>query len=84
LKISEIENQELSKAIDQMTEGLDAFIELYNESEVDAPIIQWTEANVEKLKKANEQFGEKLISKKINNIVNELLELLPLDEDSKE
>jgi hypothetical protein len=84
LKLNSKENKGLSKAIDQVTEGLDALIELYNESEIDEPILQWTEENVANIKKANEHYGAKVVETKINKIVSEMLEWLPLDEVNSE
>jgi hypothetical protein len=84
LKINNKENKELSKAIDQLTEGLDFFIELYNESELDEPILKWTEDNVNKIKMANDQYGANMVETKINKIVSEMLEWLPLNEEEEE
>jgi hypothetical protein len=84
LKVNDKENKELSKAIDQLTEGLDAVIELYNESELDEPVLKWTDENLERIKKANLQYGAKEVQAKINKIVSELLDWLPLDDEDQE
>ena len=41
MKVTNGEKEQLSNAIDRMNEGLDAFIQLYNESENDEPLIQF-------------------------------------------
>jgi hypothetical protein len=84
MKLNGKENKELSKAIDQITEGLDAFIELYNDSELDEPILKWSEENISRIQKANEHYGSEVVQTKINKIVSEMLDWLPLDEDEEE
>jgi hypothetical protein len=84
LKLNSSENKALSNAIDQVTEGLDAVIEIYNESEMDEPVLSWTDENLSRIKKANEQFGVKAVETKINNIVSEMLDWLPLDDEDEE
>ncbi|OZM56147.1 hypothetical protein CIB95_13655 [Lottiidibacillus patelloidae] len=84
MKINGNENKELSKAIDQITEGLDTVIELYNESELDEPILSWSEENISKIKRANEHYGIEVVQTKINKIVSEMLDWLPLEEEDEE
>ncbi|MGO4889391.1 atypical membrane-integrating protein (Mistic protein) [Anaerobacillus sp. MEB173] len=80
MKINEIEKNTLSDAIDKITEGLDEVIELYNESTEDKPLIAFSENVNEGITKAIHKYGEEFVNRKINTLVGELLEWLPLDD----
>lgn len=80
MKVDDKERNQLSQAIDQLSEGLDAFIELYNESVEDKPLLQLTEENEGLLSKAIIKFGGDEVNGKVNKVIAELLEWLPLDD----
>ncbi|WP_421383975.1 protein mistic [Bacillus salacetis] len=80
MKIDDQERNQLSQAIDQLSEGLDSFIELYNESVEDKPLLQLTEANESLLSRAIIKFGGEEVNAKVNKVIAELLEWLPLDD----
>jgi hypothetical protein len=80
LKVDDQERNQLSQAIDQLSEGLDIFIELYNESVEDKPLLQLTEENEGLLSKAIIKFGGEEVNGKVNKVIAELLEWLPLDD----
>jgi hypothetical protein len=80
LKVDDQERNQLSQAIDQLSEGLDTFIELYNESVEDKPLLQLTEENEGLLSKAIIKFGGEEVNGKVNKVIAELLEWLPLDD----
>ncbi|TYS15409.1 hypothetical protein FZC78_15510 [Rossellomorea vietnamensis] len=80
VKVDDKERNQLSQAIDQLSEGLDAFIELYNESVEDKPLLQLTEDNEGLLSKAIIKFGGEEVNGKVNKVIAELLEWLPLDD----
>jgi hypothetical protein len=80
LTIDDQERTQLSQAIDQLSEGLDSFIELYNESVEDKPLLQLTEENEGLLSRAIIKFGGEEVNGKVNKVIAELLEWLPLDD----
>lgn len=80
MKVDDKERNQLSQAIDQLSEGLDAVIELYNESVEDKPLLQLTEENESLLGKAVIKFGGEEVNGKVNKVIAELLEWLPLDD----
>jgi hypothetical protein len=84
VKIDDQERNQLSEAIDHLSEGLDAVIELYNESVEDKPLLQLTEENEGLLTKAIIKFGGEEVNGKVNKVIAELLEWLPLDDVGKE
>ncbi|MBU8908940.1 atypical membrane-integrating protein (Mistic protein) [Desertibacillus haloalkaliphilus] len=87
MKVSKSENTRLSQAIDNITDGLDVVIEMYNDSEEDMPLIDFDEEVITDLRKAINQFGADTVNRKINTIVRELLDWLPLEdveEDTEE
>jgi hypothetical protein len=77
MKVNDKEKQALSDAIDKMNEGLDVFIQFYNESEEDKPIIEFDEEVISAIEKAKKTFGEEEITKRINSIIKEVLAFLP-------
>jgi hypothetical protein len=80
MKGTEQERNQLSQAIDQLTEGLDSVIELYNDSVDDKPLLQLTKENERTLKKAIIKFGENEVNGKVNKVIAELFEWLPLED----
>ncbi|MBS2970294.1 hypothetical protein J9317_16220 [Metabacillus sp. KIGAM252] len=73
MKISGKEKENLSEAIDQMNEALDVFIQIYNQSEEDKPILRFTTETEQVILKAIEIYGEKTIENKINTLIKEFL-----------
>ncbi|MBM7587196.1 hypothetical protein JOC86_003769 [Bacillus pakistanensis] len=84
MRANKTENETLSKAIDNMQEGLDNMIELYNELEEDMPLINFDKEVLEDLEKAKHIYGEEYVSQKLNTIVKEVLTWLDLDEHEEE
>ncbi|MFD1736471.1 hypothetical protein ACFSCX_07825 [Bacillus salitolerans] len=82
MKVNDQEKQTLSDAIDKMNEGLDAFIQLYNEAEEDRPLIQFSDEVTEIIGRVKNIYGDKEIDDRINKLVKEILSLLPLDQAS--
>jgi uncharacterized protein YwgA len=79
MKLNEQEKQTLSEAIDKMNDGLDSFIQLYNEAEEDQPLIEFDEEAVQIIDKAKRVYGSNEIDLRMNKIVKEILSFLPLD-----
>ncbi|MDQ0229811.1 protein mistic [Metabacillus malikii] len=77
MKVTDDEKKQLSEAIDKMNEGLDAFIQFYNESEEDKPLIEFTDETMETIARAIEAYGKDEVTAKINTIVKEVLSFLP-------
>jgi len=84
LKVNDQEKKALSEAIDRMNEGLDAFIELYNESEDDSELIEFQEETIQVIEKAIQAYGKEIVTNKINTIVKEVLSFLPAKKDDDE
>lgn len=83
LKAEKREYNEMSRAIDRMSEGLDSIIEMYNEIEEDKPIIKLEDQVLSDLEEAKEKYGEDFIDKKLNNLIKEALSWLdaPAEEE---
>ncbi|APH03889.1 hypothetical protein [Bacillus weihaiensis] len=81
MKVNDQEKKALSEAIDRMNEGLDAFIELYNESEDDSELIEFQEETIQVIEKAIQAYGKEIVTNKINTIVKEVLSFLPAKKD---
>ncbi|MFY4775435.1 protein mistic [Metabacillus sp. RGM 3146] len=73
MKVSKEEKDALSTAIDKMNDGLDVFIQLYNDSEEDLPPVDFSEETIKLIEKAIASIGREKVSEKINTIVKELL-----------
>lgn len=58
MKVNDQEKQALSEAIDKMNEGLDSFIQLYNEAEEDKPFINFNQETISIIEKAKNAYGE--------------------------
>ncbi|MGM7700751.1 atypical membrane-integrating protein (Mistic protein) [Pseudalkalibacillus sp. Hm43] len=83
MKAEKREYNEMSRAIDRVSEGLDSIIEMYNEIEEDKPIIKLDDQVLSDLEEAKEKFGDDFIDKKLNNLIKEALSWLdaPADEE---
>ncbi|MRX73120.1 atypical membrane-integrating protein (Mistic protein) [Bacillus lacus] len=77
MKLTEEEKSSLSEAIDRMNEGLDAFIQYYNESEEDKPLIEFSEETQSAIHAAVSSYGKEEVEKRINNIIKEIFSFLP-------
>jgi hypothetical protein len=84
MKVNNQEKQSLSVAIDKMNEGLDTFIQLYNEADEDTPLIDFSEEVAEIILKAKNIYGTKEIDGRINRLVKDILSLLPLDKQNSD
>jgi Membrane-integrating protein Mistic len=84
MRAKKTENETLSKAIDNMQEGLDSVIELYNELEDDKPLISFDKEVLENLEKAKHIYGEEYVSQKLNTIVKEVLTWLDLEYEEED
>ncbi|QOR66019.1 atypical membrane-integrating protein (Mistic protein) [Cytobacillus suaedae] len=80
MKLNEKEKQKLSESIDRMNEALDVFIEYYNESEEDKPLIEFEPEVIEAIEKAKSSYGEEETTKRINTIIKEVLSFIPKNE----
>jgi flagellar capping protein FliD len=77
MKLTDEDKSALSDAIDRMNEGLDVFIQYYNDAEEDQPMIEFTENTVSAIKKAIDVYGKEAVTTKINAIIREVLSFLP-------
>ncbi|WP_102349803.1 atypical membrane-integrating protein (Mistic protein) [Bacillus sp. Marseille-P3661] len=80
MRVTSDENKKLSDAIDQMQEGLDTFIELYNQSEEDKPFLGLDDEVMDMIQTATKVLGADVVNQKVNTIIKEVLSLLPLDD----
>ncbi|CAG9620976.1 atypical membrane-integrating protein (Mistic protein) [Sutcliffiella rhizosphaerae] len=76
MKLRKDEKEKLSAAIDKMNEGLEVFIDYYNDSEEDTPIIPFDEEVLALLDAGKTKYGEDLFNKKINAIMKEVLSFI--------
>ncbi|MFC0271033.1 atypical membrane-integrating protein (Mistic protein) [Metabacillus herbersteinensis] len=81
MKLTEDEKKALSVAIDRMNEGLDSFIEFYNESEEDKQLIEFADETTAVIEKAVQIYGKEEVTAKINTIIREVLSFLPNKKD---
>lgn len=77
MQLDKQEKQTLSTAIDQLNEGINTVITLYNESTENQPIIPFDEETIQLIEKAKEAYGEKEIAKRISTILKEVFAFLP-------
>ncbi|AME07646.1 protein mistic [Bacillus siamensis] len=75
MKVTNGEKEQLSNAIDRMNEGLDAFIQLYNESENDEPLIQFEDETADLIKQARDSYGQEQLNEKLNTIIKQILSI---------
>lgn len=66
-----------------MNEGLDAFIQLYNESEIDEPLIQLDDDTAELMKQARDMYGQEKLNEKLNTIIKQILSISVSEEGEK-
>jgi voltage-gated potassium channel len=76
MKLRPEEKNQLSEAIDKMNESLDRFIEFYNDSEEDRPIIEFDDEVISLIEAGKEKYGEEALTKKINSIIKEVLSFI--------
>ncbi|ADM39084.1 biofilm formation protein MstX [Bacillus spizizenii] len=84
MKVTSEEKEQLSTAIDRMNEGLDAFIQLYNESEIDEPLIQLDDDTADLMKQARDMYGQEKLNEKLNTIIKQILSISLSEEGEKE
>jgi len=75
MKLLSNEKKQLSDSIDKMNEALDVFIQLYNESEADENIIDFSDETIEIIQNAINNHGKEVVEKKINTIIQEIFSL---------
>jgi len=75
MKLLSDEKKQLSDSIDKMNEALDVFIQLYNESEADENIIDFSDETIEIIQNAINNHGKEVVEKKINTIIQEIFSL---------
>lgn len=75
MKVTNGEKEKLSNAIDRMNEGLDAFIQLYNESENDEPLIQFEDETADLIRQARDSYGQEQLNEKLNTIIKQILSI---------
>ncbi|MFZ3579170.1 atypical membrane-integrating protein (Mistic protein) [Virgibacillus sp. DJP39] len=80
MKANENDYKKYSDAIDQMQQGNEAMIDLFNEMEDDRELIGFDEKVVEQIEKAKVKFGDDAVNKKINTVVGEMLSWLDLED----
>lgn len=80
MKLNTEEKKTLSDAIDKLNEGLDAFIQLYNDAEEDKPLIDFDDEATSIIEKAKKVYGNGEIDQRMNKIVKEILSLFPLNQ----
>ncbi|MBY8911172.1 protein mistic [Bacillus sp. YC2] len=81
MKVTNGEKEQLSTAIDRMNEGLDVFIQLYNESEIDEPLIQFEDETAELVKQARHLYGQEKLNEKLNAIIKQILSISLSEEE---
>ncbi|WP_269774396.1 protein mistic [Bacillus siamensis] len=75
MKVTNGEKEQLSNAIDRMNEGLDVFIQLYNESENDEPLIQFEDETADLIRQARDSYGQEQLNDKLNTIIKQILSI---------
>ncbi|MDQ0163885.1 protein mistic [Aeribacillus alveayuensis] len=76
MRVTEEEKNQLSDSIDKMNEALDIFIQLYNESEVDEKLIEFSEETTKAIRSAISVYGKETVEKKINTIIHEIFSFI--------
>ncbi|SDQ26466.1 voltage-gated potassium channel [Virgibacillus subterraneus] len=79
MKANEKDYQKYSDAIDQIQQGNDAMIDLFNEMEDDTELIGFDQNVVNQIEKAKIKFGDDAVNEKINTVVREMLSWLDLE-----
>ncbi|OCB94922.1 protein mistic [Bacillus amyloliquefaciens] len=75
MKVTNGEKEQLSNAIDRMNEGLDVFIQLYNESENDEPLIQFEDETADLIRQVRDSYGQEQLNEKLNTIIKQILSI---------
>ncbi|ADP33622.1 protein mistic [Bacillus atrophaeus] len=83
MKVTSDEKEQLSAAIDRMNEGLDVFIQFYNESEKDEPLIQLEDDTAKLMKEARELYGQDKLNETLNAIIKQILSISLSEEGKK-
>ncbi|ARW08065.1 Protein mistic [Bacillus atrophaeus] len=83
MKVTSDEKEQLSAAIDRMNEGLDVFIQFYNESEKDEPLIQLEDDTAKLMKEARELYGQDKLNETLNAIIKQILSISLTEEGKK-
>jgi hypothetical protein len=84
LKANHDEGQLFSDSIDLINNGIEAIINLYNDLEPDQPLIQFDQEVLQKIGKIKEKYGDAFVDKKINAVVKEMIDWLPVDDEEKD
>ncbi|MBD0407764.1 protein mistic [Bacillus sp. 1021] len=84
MKVTNGEKEKLSNAIDRMNEGLDVFIQLYNESENDEPLIQFEDETADLIRQARDSYGQEQLNEKLNTIIKQILSISLSKEEQAE
>ncbi|WEG12018.1 hypothetical protein PU629_18115 [Pullulanibacillus sp. KACC 23026] len=80
MKATPQEGQIFSDAVDLINNGIESIINLYNDLEPDHPVIQFDQDVVELITRVKEKYGESFVDKKVNSVVKEMLEWLPIED----
>ncbi|WP_404452094.1 atypical membrane-integrating protein (Mistic protein) [Virgibacillus necropolis] len=80
MKANENDYKKYSDAIDQIQQGNDAMIDLFNEMEGDRELISFDDKVVDQIEKAKVKFGNDAVNEKINTVVREMLSWLDLED----
>ncbi|MFC7061613.1 hypothetical protein [Halobacillus seohaensis] len=80
MKANEQDHNKYSAAIDNIQEGNNVMIELFNDLEDEIPLIRFGEDVRENIEKAKIKFGDHVVDGKINTVVSEMLSWLDLDD----
>ncbi|GGH87459.1 hypothetical protein JOD43_003637 [Pullulanibacillus pueri] len=84
MKANNKESQIFSDAIDAINNGMEDIINIYNTLEEDQPLIQFDDAVVQQIEKVKQKYGNEFVDKKINTVVKEMLDWLPLEDTEDE
>lgn len=79
MKANKDDLNKYSEAIDRISEGNEAMIELFNELETDDPIIAFDQEVADNIERAKKKYGDDMVNAKINTVVREMLSWLDLD-----
>ncbi|WP_164667821.1 hypothetical protein [Virgibacillus doumboii] len=83
MKANESDYKKYSDAIDQIQQGNEAMIDLFNEIENDVPTIKFREDVSKDIERAKAKYGNEIVDEKINTVVHEMLSWLDLDDGEK-
>ncbi|WP_026571547.1 MULTISPECIES: hypothetical protein [Sediminibacillus] len=73
MKATELESKRFDKALDEI-------LDLFNNLENDAPIIDFGQDVLDNIARAKKKYGDKMVNEKINTVVREMLSWLELDD----